>query len=281
MAGFAVLASRHEITAMRAAGISQWRLLAKVAPAALVLAAALGTLAEWVTPASQARLAGWWAATEPSRADTSAQSRWFRIADQIVHARAGARDGRALEGVEVYLRDRQGRLVERIEADRAVLDGGWQLRDVERTSYAGGRVERTRTDRLDWNVALQPEDVGAFFNDASALSAAGAQRALERTAPLARSELLFATRLHRSAAEPLAPLAMLLFAVPLAFVAPRTGRAWPALLYGGGAGLIYLVGDGILTVTAQVGYLPPLLGAWAAPVLAILIGLAVLVHTER
>ena len=61
---------------------------------------------------------------------------------------------------------------------------------------------------------------------------------------------------------------MLLLALPLAFVSPRAGVAWPALLYAGGGGLLYLVADGALTVAGQVGYLPALVGAWAAPVAA-------------
>ncbi len=282
LAAFAVLASRNEVTAIRAAGLSQWRILAKFAPAALLLAAGSAALAEWGTPATQSRLAAWWAATD--RADNGAmqQGRWFRIADKIVQADGASEDGRSIDGVDIYLRDPKGRLVERIDADRAVLDRrGWILHDVQRTRYGNGQPAALRVDRLEWDVALQPDDVQAFFSQASALSAASAQRALDHAAPLDRSELLFATRLHRSLAEPIAPFVMLLFALPLAFVAPRTGKPWPALVYAGGAGLLYLVGDGILTVSAQVGYVSPMFGAWAAPVVALLFGLAVLAHTER
>ena len=74
---------------------------------------------------------------------------------------------------------------------------------------------------------------------------------------------------------------MLLLALPLAFAAPRTGVAWPALLYAGGGGLLYLVADGVFTVAGQVGALPPLIGAWAAPALFGLGALTVLVYSER
>jgi lipopolysaccharide export LptBFGC system permease protein LptF len=113
------------------------------------------------------------------------------------------------------------------------------------------------------------------------MSAESAQRALALEAPVSRGEAVFATRLQRSAAEPLAPLVMLLFALPLAFVPPRTGRTWPALLYAAVGGLVFLVADGVLTVAAQVGYVPSVLGAWAAPVLATLVGLNVLLFSER
>ena len=69
--------------------------------------------------------------------------------------------------------------------------------------------------------------------------------------------------------------------MPLAFVPPRTGVAWPALLYAAAGGLLYLVADGVLTVFAQVGYLPAAVGAWAAPAIVLLSGITVLLYTER
>ncbi|HYD23665.1 MAG TPA: LptF/LptG family permease [Croceibacterium sp.] len=282
MAAFALFAGRREMTAMRAAGVSQWRVLAKAAPVAVIGLAAIFALAEWATPASQVRLATWWAQTEPAASDDRPEARWFRIGGDIVKADTPSADGTRLSNVRLYQRDAQGRLERRIAAARAVRrDGGWQLRDVQVTRYGSDGIVRTQAARQDWEVPLRGEDVAAFFSQAPALSAAAARRTLAQEAPLSRAEMLFATRVHRSAAEPLAPLAMLLFALPLAFIPPRTGRSWPAVLYAGGAGLLYLVGDGVLTVAAQVGYVPPLLGAWAAPVLAILVGLTVLVYSER
>ena len=175
-----------------------------------------------------------------------------------------------------------GRAVcERISAARADTASGWSLADAEVTRF-DARLERSAPGRRRaWNASLLPADVVAFFAAVPALSAAAARRSLAQAAPVSRGETLFATRVHRSAAEPLAPFVMLLLALPLAFIAPRTGRSWPAVLYAGAGGLIYLVADGVLTASAQVGYLPPLLGAWAVPVLGILIGLNVLLFGER
>ena len=86
---------------------------------------------------------------------------------------------------------------------------------------------------------------------------------------------------YRAFADPVAPLVMILLALPLAFLPPRAPRAWPALLYAVGGGLLYLAADGILTVSGQVGYLPPLVGAWTAPVVGLLAGLTVLLYSER
>jgi lipopolysaccharide export system permease protein len=282
MAAFALFAGAREMTAMRAVGVSQWRVLVMAAPVSLALLAATFVLAEWVTPASQLRLATWWSAMEPAQQEQAKRARWFRIEDAIVRAGAASANGDTLRDVQIFVRDDNGRLVRRLAAERAVFSRGrWWLADAEITRFDADGSQRTHSKSLVWPASLQPRDVTAFFAASPALSAAAARRSLDNAAPVNRGEMLFATRVHRSVAEPLAPLVMLLLALPLAFIPPRTGRSWPALLYAGAGGLIYLVADGVLTVAAQVGYVPPVLGAWTAPVLGILIGLNVLLYVER
>jgi len=282
MVAFASLGRSLEMTAIRAAGISQWRILLMALPVPVALSLFALVLAEQVTPASQLRFAAWWESTRPAAAAEAPPPRWFRIGGEIVRARAASPDGRRLTEVEIFRRDRDGLLAERISAAAAEADaGGWTLRGATIERFGSGRAAPERAGRIVWPAALDPGDVAAFFAATPTLSAAAARRSLGDEAPVSQAEALFATRLYRSAAEPLAPLVMLLLALPLAFVAPRTGSAWPALLYAGGGGLLYLVGDGVATVAAQVGYLPAAVGAWAAPVVAALTGIAVLVYSER
>lgn len=279
---FIGLGRTSETTAIRAAGISQWRILLMALPVPLLLSLAAFGLSEHAVPRSQLAYAVWWARTEPPRDAPESGARWFRVGDDIVEARAASPDGARLTGVHIFRRDGDGLLAERLAARAAFArPGGWTLVDVERSRFAGGRIARDRVGRLDWAASLRPGDVAAFFSSVRSLSASAARRALGEEAPVSQSEALFATRILRSAAEPLAPVVMLLLALPLAFVAPRTGVAWPALLYAAGGGLLYLVADGVLTVFAQVGYLPAAVGAWAAPAMAALIGVTVLVYSER
>lgn len=281
MVVFIDLARSSEMTAVRAAGISQWRILATALPVPLVLSIAAFGLAEHAVPRSQAALAGWWAETAP-RDGPQPGSRWFRAGGEIVRAAAASPDGRALTGVTLFRRDPGGLLAERLAAASATAgDGGWTLHNVARTDFEGDAPATERIAQLAWPARLEPDDVAAFFAAVPTLSSAAARRALGQAAPVSRSESFFATRILRSAAEPLAPIIMLLLALPLAFIAPRTGVAWPATLYAAGGGLLYVVADGVLTVFAQVGYLPATVGAWAAPAFVALAGLTVLLYSER
>ncbi|HEY6815380.1 MAG TPA: LptF/LptG family permease, partial [Croceibacterium sp.] len=282
LAAFSLFAGAREMTAIRAAGVSQWRVLAMALPVPLLLAGATLVLAERVAPASELRLATWWHAMEPANAAKAEQPRWFRLGDRIVRASAASADGTRLGAVAIFARDPAGRLVERVTAERAMFAAGaWTLHRVETTRLDGSGIARGARATMAWDVPLAPEDALAFFASAPAFSATAAQRSLDYAAPVSRAGSVFETRLHRSAAAPLAPLVMLLFALPLAFIAPRTGRSLPALLYAGAGGLLYLVADGVLTVAGQVGYVPSALGAWAAPAIAASIGVSVLALSER
>lgn len=282
MTVFVALSRSQEMVAIRGAGISQYRVLAMALPVPLLLAFSSYFLAEQAVPASQARLAAWWSQSEPAPAWPDARARWFRIGNEIVRAGAASPDGARLERVDIFRRDRRGLLIERVSAASAAqADGRWLLSGVERTRFEENRARRDQAAHLPWATPLRAEDAAMFFSAAPSLSAAAAQRSLDEAAPVSRSAALFVTCLHRSWAEPLAPFIMLLLALPLAFVSPRTGVAWPALLYAGGGGLLYLATDGVLTVAAQVGAIPPVVGAWTAPVLFALGGLTILLYSER
>ena len=281
MVVFADFGRSREMVAIRGAGISQYRILLMALPVPLLLAAASLFLADQAAPRGQLALADWWARTAPAEA-AAPPARWFRIDGEIVRARAASPDGRRLTGVDLFRRDADGLIAERVTAAAAILGSeGWTLRQVRRSRYGPDGATSDHLQRLAWDARLRPDDVAAFFAAPAALSSSAARRALDSAAPVSRGRALFETRLHRLGAEPLAPLVMLLLALPLAFVSPRTDRTWPALLYAGGGGLLYLVGDGVLTVAAQVGYLPAGVGAWTAPIVGLLGGACVLLYWER
>ena len=278
---FALFAGRNEMTALRAAGLSQWRMLAMVAPVPLALMVATVGLMEWAVPTSQYRLATWWAATTPPARAAPPRPRWFRIGTEIVRAGAVANGGTALRDVRIFRRDASGRLSERVMADRAELTpAGWRLLAVETLRFGDMAVERRRMGQVAWPVALRPRDIAIFFAGTPSVSVQVARRALADVAPTSAGTMPVATRLYRSISEPLAPLAMLLFALPLAFIIPQQ-RSWPALTYAAGAGFVYVVTDGVLTVAAQLGHILPAAGSFAAPIIGIATGLSVLIYAER
>jgi LPS export ABC transporter permease LptG/LPS export ABC transporter permease LptF len=275
---FLRLSRFSEIVAMRGAGVSQYRLLLMALPAALALSFASFAAAEYAAPRAQLELAQWWQATKPE-ARGGAKERWFRIGGDIVRAAGASTDGRRLEQVTLYRRGPDGLLTERIAARSALAAaGGWTLLDATRIAPGAAPA---RHDRRAWKTPLRSEDVRTFFAAPPHLSADTARRALEDRVPVSAAPSLFHTRLQRIFAEPLAPIVMLLIALPLAFGSARFGPSWGALLYAIGGGLLFIVVDGTLVVAAQIGAIDPWVGAWAAPLVFGLLATTVLVWTER
>ena len=72
---------------------------------------------------------------------------------------------------------------------------------------------------------------------------------------------------------------MLLLALPTALGHTRSNRTGP-VIFGLGAGLLYLVADGLLTAMGQTGVLPPLAAAWGAPVAFAAAAVSILLYAE-
>jgi lipopolysaccharide export system permease protein len=104
-------------------------------------------------------------------------------------------------------------------------------------------------------------------------------RAITGERPADRSPAFYSTRLQRAFAEPLAVFVMLLLASPAALAHQRSNQT-VLLLFSLGAGLLFLMVDGVLTALGQTNVLPPLLGAWAGPALFAALAGAALVHLE-
>jgi lipopolysaccharide export system permease protein len=282
MIAFIHLARSQEMVAIRSAGISQYRLFLMTLPAAALLSLSVYVLADRVAPRSEVALTSWWRATAPAADARPERDRWFRIGGDIVRAARASPDGRRLEDVTIYRRDRNGLLFGRIAARSASLEAGaWILRGVETAFVGPGPTAIGRASRLTWHTPLKGADVRSYFAASPYISSDAARRSLAADAPVGQSDAFFRTRLQRMVAEPLAPILMVLLALPLAFSPVRTGPSWLALGWAVGGGLCYVVLDGMLTVTAQLGMVPVTIGAWTAPALFGLLGLTALLYSER
>ena len=267
-----------EMVVIRGAGISVRRLLLMLLPVAALLSLANLVLSERVTPRAEIALSSWWRSTDP---DASPRPRWFRLHGDIVRAAGASADGRSLDDLTLYHRDPAGLIEARTRADAAVAGvEGWRLRDAETVRIVGDRLLRLREIDAPWPAQLDSADVRALFAASPMLASGDARRALAGGGPVAEGPPRFETRLHRVLAEALAPLVMLLLALPLALASSRTGPTLVQLLYPALGGLAFLVTDGVLSVAAQTGLIAPAIGAWTAPLLFGLLATTALVYVD-
>jgi LPS export ABC transporter permease LptG len=267
-----------EMVAIRAAGVSLGRLSLMLLPVAAGVASASFLLADAVTPRAEARLAAWWQESDPRPVS---RARWFRIGGEIASAEAVAADGHELRGIRIYRRDGSGLLTSRLSARTGqAVAGGWRLGGVSTVILTPQGPERGSSPELFWPARFGPREARALFAPVPHMSPGAARRALAGEAPVSEGPARFETRLQRRFAEPLAPLVMLIFALPLALASSRTGPSWGLLIYPIAAGTAFIVGDGVLAVAAAAGLIAPWVGGWAALLLFGLLGITVAVYSD-
>ena len=254
---FSQLARNSELVVMRISGMSLLEIFRRTAPVALAVGAMELVVTDEITPRAEQALAVWWAASAPGPKAAAPAARWFRVDGDVVSVRSASADGRRLTGVAIYDRDAERSLQRRMTAPVAIAEpGGWRLVDATTTDIGPKQAETISVGAIDWRSALRPTDAARLFANAYEITSETAFRSLFGKGPVDKSPSEFRTRLYRTLAEGVAPIIMLLLALPSALGYPRSNRTAP-LLFGLGGGLFYLVCDGLLTAMGQTGVLPP------------------------
>jgi lipopolysaccharide export system permease protein len=276
---FTELARQNAVVALRSTGISAYQLLRMMAPAALAVALLHMASVQWLTPRADQALDAWWSRTAPRAEQTPQGPRSFRVGEDIVTATMGDRSGRRLTAVKIYRRDPAGRLVERLRADTASYqEDGWRLAAPSFETLGPAGVQRGAAQEIVWRPGPQPQDVRAIFTGEQSLAPGSARRAL-RGGVSAKPPAFYQTAVQRAWSAPLAAFVMLLLAGPVLLVNFRIGGARTVVLCMG-AGLLFLVVDGVFTALGESGTVPALLAAWAAPAIFAALGGSALLFQE-
>jgi lipopolysaccharide export system permease protein len=263
---FSQLARNSELVVMRITGMSLFEIFRRTAPVALAVAAMDMVVTDQVTPRAEQALATWWNATAPGAAHRTADARWFRIDGDVVLVDRTSANGRTLDGLTIYERDAHRALDRRIKAASATWEGdGWRLHDATLTELDQDRASQMTVALTDWRTSLRPSDATRLFANAYEITSETALRSLFGKGPVDKAPAEFRTRLYRTIAEGMAPIIMLLLALPTALGNTRSNRTAP-IIFGLGCGLLYLVTDGLLTAMGSTGVLPAALAAWGAPI---------------
>lgn len=228
--GLGMLAGQSELTAMRAAGLSNL----KIALSTLLAGALLGgigwVVSDQIAPQGE-RLA---AAIKSNGAENgSATAVWLRDGDEVLRIRRLLAEDRA-ESVEIYSLDSQLKLEKIIAAERAqYVEGGWQLSGVRETRFTpDGKAESQRSATARWSGTVTPNVLRLYVLEADALSVAGLQRLIDYLDANQLDAGKYRLQFWHKLIEPLTVIAMALFAVPFAFGSLRDSGAGQRLLLG-------------------------------------------------
>lgn len=286
------LARSHEMTVIRAAGVSVWQFLLPV----LLLALVVGVLRVGALNPLAAALYARHEVLESEifrgRASSIAQAQngfWLRQAgaegNAVIHALRVASDRMELFDVVIwsFARPRpdgeQGdRFVGRIDARTARLEpGAWVLTDASvARADASPQVEPLMRIPTDMTIE-QIQDAFAAPETISFWDLPAFVRTLEAAGFTARRHLL---HLHRLIASPLLLAAMILIAATVSLRPPRRGGAVTMSVLGLVAGFVLYFSSNLVAALGLSQAIPIHLAAWAPAAVTSLLGVALLLHQE-
>lgn len=271
--GLGGLAATSELTALRSAGISRWRIglgaVAGLALATALMMADAETLGPWGEQTAEAIQVS---AKTGDLMIGKGGAIWARDGQSFINARGGAKRLRGADGQRIDLLDVRiftfaddGSLQTFTHAAKAEYDrGAWTLLAADRTAFAAQTVTRTTAATLNWATDLRPQTV-----------LAGVQPPRYQSTRELRNNIAYMQRNKVDAGEyenaywarrvyPLNVLAMCLAAIPFAFGQLRSGgfgkRLFTGILCGMAFFLLQRFAQNLVTI-----YHLPLAGAHLVP----------------
>ncbi len=218
---------RNELTVMRAAGVSLWRLTGiALLPGILIAGLALASL-QWLTPLMQQapeKLVG--ASLGESGLWDPSHGLWVRSNNEFLNVQ-NLYLGRIPTEINLYRFAADGGLIDHTQADSAVIDsdGTWLLESVTVRSYeVDGVKDIRRLDQWRWSSFLTARQLELLLSPPASLSLTDLWQYVaslnERNQEVAEFEMV----LWRRLALPLSCLGMVLAAMATAAV-PLKSRA--------------------------------------------------------
>lgn len=274
------LARGSELTVMRAAGISIWRIALSVLFAGLLLLPVAVAVGEFLAPPlTQMARVGKAVQRNGNLSVTSSSGAWIRQGNQIL--RTGHLAGNAgVGGITVFeLGPAQDLLsVGQAQAASVQADGSWELRDFAASRFAPQQVAAATVRMHRLSVADSPASLGAIASDPAELSVRELDRVISNLYDNSQDarpyQFAYWSKLAGFAAIPLA----VLLAVPLMFGSLRMAEGGARATLGLALGLGYFILQRMVASGTIAFDLDPLLLAWVP---TLLLAAAVIVLMAR
>jgi lipopolysaccharide export system permease protein len=282
---YLTLSRNHELTALKAAGVSLYRVSAPVLVLGLVVAVLAGSFQELLLPrlnergeeVDRVKIRG-----QLPRHLQTRQRLWLRSADtRFYRVELLSPTTSDLFGVTILEIDRDFRLGNRLDARQARwTDSGWELRDgAFREIGVDGRVQTVPFHHTALDLKERIDDFTGISKPVAAMSYVELRDYVSRLEAAGFQVKKYLVELYSKLSFPLVNPIMVLVAIPFALQAPRGGR-----LFGVGLAIAilaaYLVVHYVALAFARADLLPPLLAAWTANIIFMGLGVSLFLRAR-
>ena len=261
------LASRSEVIALMASGLSVRQLVIGVCLSVAGLAVISVLLANLVVPETEAQARQLRSLRTSS--EVSLQSRngvWIKDENNIVFIQRLFPGGNA-EKVEIHSLDDQGQLTKTLRAERAVIhQDGWLLQEIQVSNFTGSRINVSRQQEQTYHGGLSRQLLTSLAVDPRQMSLTDLYTYVDflraNDLDLQAASLNFWRKVY----APFGIVVMGLLAVPFVLGSQRQANTGQRIMTGIMLGLLYVVLDRLLIqageqlrITASINAILPTL----------------------
>jgi lipopolysaccharide export system permease protein len=274
-----VLARNNEIVAMKAHGVSTYRMIFPLLVLAASVTAFIFLCNETIVPYAARKATYVWSVKvkkQEERAFFQLNKIWYRGENAIYNIRLLEPKKNILQGVTIYYFDEAFNLRRRLDAREAHWTGdGWTFYKVAiRAFLPDGEVKTEMYDEKDIPIPERPEDFKKGMQDPNQMTYGELKEYVERLRSDGYDPTRYVVELHKKVSFPFLTLIMVLMGSPLALAASH-GRGG-GIAQGVGIslviGFIYWVVFAISVAMGYSGTFPPFIAAWAPNIFFGLIG---------
>jgi lipopolysaccharide export system permease protein len=221
MLTFGLMSRSHETMAIRTSGLDILRLARPVVLLAGGVTVALLALNLYLIPWSQGRLSVFWQTQvekKPPRDLHNLEHFWYKGDQAIYNILMFRKDIQTLEGVKIYLFDRQFRLVQIVAAARAKWEGDhWRFANGLIQSFdQEGAVVGEKFQQRDLVLTERPEDFADLEKKVTEMDVAELQRYIERLERDGYKSTPYRVDLYSRLSLSLTPLVLIILGLGLA-----------------------------------------------------------------
>ena len=272
--GMGMLASNSELIAMRASGLSVWRIVRSVMQAGVIMLLVAVLLGEFVAPlaeqtAQQLRTS----ATDTRVSFMGSRGLWVRDEKLFINATKVVSEN-TLAGITVYEFDDERRLKVATSARLArYRKGQWILVNVRQSEFREDSVQVSQVDKLPRDSLLTPELLGIVMLKPEDMSARDINQFMGYLEDNGLDTQQYRYALLGRFITPLSALVMLFVSVPFVFGGLRSVGAGQRLFIGILVGFGFYILSQISGQMGRVYDFDPLLATLAPSVIFLLIGI--------
>ncbi|MBW2038274.1 MAG: LPS export ABC transporter permease LptG [Deltaproteobacteria bacterium] len=265
-----VLSQNNEIIALKAHGISAYRIIFPLLVLAALVTAFIFFCNEIIVPYSVRKAHHIWSVKikkEEERAFFRLNKIWYRGEDVIYNIRLLEPKKDVLKGVTIYRFDKEFNLRQRIDAHEARWKGdAWTFHQVVSRDFAPGGGVLTKTyEERDIPIPERPEDFKKGMKSPEEMSYRELRDYVDKLKRWGYDPTRYLVDLHAKVSFPFLTLIMVLIGSPLALMSGQ-GRGG-SIAQGVGLsltiGFIYWMAFAISITMGHIGTLPPFIAAWA------------------